>query len=467
MMIKSVSLELSQLNTWWVHPDLIKKDDKIVEFEDQELKHWPDFYHAYSIDKDAILTLRGPRQVGKTTLIKLIIKKLLLVERVRPEAVFYFSLERTADFNELFALVKSYLDFARPRAKERLHIFLDEVTFVDGWVRAIKDLADRGLLKNAVLTLTGSNVLELTGSGERLPGRRGEVFRPDVNFHPLHFGDFVRVIEPKLLEYEPEQLWRTDFPMLEKYLQDYILTGGFIFNINRYYRKSHIPSYAYELFAAWITGDMFKLKRSENFTLRIVEQIPRHLTSRISYSRLAREAGMASPVTAAEYIELLERMFVVMRVPFFSIDQERPDNKKNIKLYFQDPFALASLVAKAEAVLDEAFQFSQKYLQPDFMPGIAELLTGSLLYRYFGDRLFYGMSRGKEIDFVARRGGMWQYFEVKYRRDISAGEIQLPEVLRNRRVTVVTQNSFEKRGLMTLVPLSIFCAYPEKYITLK
>lgn len=458
-----INSELTPFNPWWIQSDLIKKDDKLIEFGSQKYKFWPKFYRRYPLNKDGIFIIRGPRRVGKTTLIKLLIKKLLLEKKLPAEAIMYSSLDRIVDFNKLFNLVKEYLDFARPRTNNRLHIFLDEATFVNQWIRAIKDLADRGLLKNSIITLTGSNVLELTASGERMPGRRGEIFKPDINFYPLHFGEFLNVVAPDLVNTRPESLWQLTRPKLEKYLQDYILTGGFIFNINKYYQKKHLPSFVYELFSSWVTGDMYKLKRSEEFTLRLVEQIPKHLTSKISLSRLARETGMASALTASEYLELLERMFILFKTPYFSLDQKRPNIKKNIKVYFQDPFMLASLVSKAEGVLDEAFQAAQSYFSSKFMPQIAEMLVGSILNRFYNKRLFYGMSKNKEIDFVVKKGKVWKYFEVKYQRNISPKDIVLPEVLKNKKITIITQNSFEKRTNLSLIPLSIFAAFPEKY----
>ena len=122
-------------------------------------KYLPEFISQYPSDQNAVFILRGPRQVGKTTIMKLIIQKLLLDSQLNPQTIFYYPLDRIADYNRLFDLIKQYLDYARLRTQQRLHIFLDEITFVDQWVRAIKDLGDRGLLKNTTLTITRSNIL--------------------------------------------------------------------------------------------------------------------------------------------------------------------------------------------------------------------------------------------------------------------------------------------------------------------
>jgi predicted AAA+ superfamily ATPase len=46
-------------------------------------------------------------------------------------------------------LLNVYLDFIEDSGtKDRIYIFIDEVTFVNNWERAIKYLADLGKLKN-------------------------------------------------------------------------------------------------------------------------------------------------------------------------------------------------------------------------------------------------------------------------------------------------------------------------------
>lgn len=76
-------------NPWWLRQELILEDDKIKEFEKQKYKFWHLFYFSFPLNKEAIFTLRGSRQVGKTTLLKLLIRKLLLEKKVQRESVFF------------------------------------------------------------------------------------------------------------------------------------------------------------------------------------------------------------------------------------------------------------------------------------------------------------------------------------------------------------------------------------------
>ena len=121
---------LQQHNPWWFREEMILDDEKIREYEKVAYRYIPPILAEYPEDTDAILTLRGPRQIGKSTSIKLLIRKLLLELKVPKRYVFYFSLDRIEDFDQLYELVDCYLREVRPTSPQRLHIFLDEISFV-------------------------------------------------------------------------------------------------------------------------------------------------------------------------------------------------------------------------------------------------------------------------------------------------------------------------------------------------
>ena len=61
--------ELLGYNPWWMDKKAINADPQIKDWEESKLK-WDPGLDAFKAD-DYIYSLRGPRQVGKTTLIKL------------------------------------------------------------------------------------------------------------------------------------------------------------------------------------------------------------------------------------------------------------------------------------------------------------------------------------------------------------------------------------------------------------
>jgi predicted AAA+ superfamily ATPase len=56
----------------------------------------------------------GPRQVGKTTLLKLLIKK-LLEQGIEKERIFYFRCDKLADYKELDEVLKTYFEFRKSK----------------------------------------------------------------------------------------------------------------------------------------------------------------------------------------------------------------------------------------------------------------------------------------------------------------------------------------------------------------
>jgi len=64
-------------NPWWSDPARIDSDKDIKAVESSSIKWRQEKIVHFALEKDAIYTLRGPRQVGKTTLLKKMIKNLL------------------------------------------------------------------------------------------------------------------------------------------------------------------------------------------------------------------------------------------------------------------------------------------------------------------------------------------------------------------------------------------------------
>lgn len=79
----------------------------------------------------------GPRQVGKTTYTKLSVAK-LIESGVNPRNILYFSCDLLKDYREIVPVVRPFLRSVKGEA----YVFLDEVTFVEGWERAVKFLLD-------------------------------------------------------------------------------------------------------------------------------------------------------------------------------------------------------------------------------------------------------------------------------------------------------------------------------------
>lgn len=435
-------------NPWWGNIKFIEDDSLIVEFNSWKYRYFHPLLDHFPLDKDAILTIRGPRRVGKSTLFRLFIKKLLLEEKIPKEAVFFYPCDRVKSYDDLYEIIKTYLDFARPRTSSRLFLFLDEVSFVPDWQRAIKEMTDSGLLKNAMVLLTGSSILDLKFGSEFLSGRRG-ISPADIFYHPLNFRDFVKLVSPDIDSEDNSLALFHQLPKLHKLYDDYLITGGFPKTINEYFSLGRIDTSTYETFLTWVENDIHKTRRSEQTAYDLIANIIRTATSQVSYTSLAKDSNMASHFAAQEYIDILEKMFILFPLPAFVIEEKKRDSKKNKKIYFTDPFIFNSLYLKTSEQMGDPFNQSLKIVHMIPAGILAENMTALHLKMVFPS-LYWGKMKKGEIDFAGKKENKLRLFEVKYQERIDFGEIpRLPEI------TIISKKTLNDKPLNT-IPLEIF-----------
>ncbi|WP_052295949.1 ATP-binding protein [Pseudothermotoga thermarum] len=125
-------------------------------------------------------TIRGPRQVGKTTFLKLYIKK-LLESGIPPSRILFLTCDDLKDRFELIEVIKNFFQLYG-KSGGISYMFIDEITMIQDWQSGIKYLVDIGLLEDCLVVLTGSSAYDLKISSERLPGRKG--YNRDLFFLP-------------------------------------------------------------------------------------------------------------------------------------------------------------------------------------------------------------------------------------------------------------------------------------------
>lgn len=458
-MAKFTHQQLQLHNSWWIRPELILEDEKILELQNKKYQWHHPFLDLLPRDKFVLFTLRGPRQIGKTTLLKLIIKKLLLEVKHQKEAVFFFPCDNLETFQELTELLVFYLDFIQARTEKRSFLFLDEISFVKEWQRAVKYLVDSGRLKNTLIVLTGSNILDLKFSSERLPGRRGEFFQPDIEVFPLTFAEFVSLVEPKLSCSDPF-LALSNLPQYRKLFEDYLLTGGFPANINYFYQNGFIPIWVYERYLSWIEGDLHKMGKSEKLAYGLLDQVIKRLTTPVSWYKLAKEAGIVSFDTVNQYLDLLEKMFVLFPALYFSIPEKKSIYRKNKKIYFFDPFIFNALKAKIDGFLPEAFNYSKNlHTKGELKPLLVENIVAFHLKRIYQEFLYYGRIGEKEVDLVGFKKGCYGYYEAKYQSQVQKEDFSwIKNLIKKDKLTVLTQKDFHQEKNFSLVPTELFLA---------
>jgi len=186
--------DLLESNPWWTNPAAIDSDISIKDWDSSKFKWRPRLGETIQWDVDVVYVLRGPRQVGKTTLSKLKIRELLRAG-IPPRTIFYWACDLVERPEKLVEIVEGYLAFSKG-ATGRRFIFLDEISSVKDWQKGIKHLYDRGRLRGCTTVLTGSHSIDLRRASESLARRRGDVHKlkdklPDKILLPMKFSEYA------------------------------------------------------------------------------------------------------------------------------------------------------------------------------------------------------------------------------------------------------------------------------------
>ena len=103
--------ELYTMNPWWYDRGNIEEDRNLRLFSTKKVKFYPSFLRELATFEAGVYVLRGPRQVGKTTSIKLLIRYILR-KGANPEDILYLSAEAIKDRFELLETIRDFVQIS-------------------------------------------------------------------------------------------------------------------------------------------------------------------------------------------------------------------------------------------------------------------------------------------------------------------------------------------------------------------
>ncbi|MEM3570205.1 MAG: ATP-binding protein [Thermoproteota archaeon] len=324
-------------NPWWYR----ESDKTYEEWVRKEVKWIPPVIEQFSFEPFSLNFLVGPRQVGKTTALKIWISRVLL-PNVDPKSVFYFSCEELTSFRELGEVLDNYVSFKNGNRIKSSFIILDEITFVKDWHRALKLRIDQDVFRNDIIVVSGSASLEILKQKEYFPGRRGK--GRDIVFHPLSFSQYVKAL--RNLETEKKDLMQAGYSMktnrvhqglLNELFNKYLLTGGFPLPIEEMYARNRISFETRKTYMDWLRSDFAKLGRNEVYMKEVLAYIVGARSTPVSWLSISRGTSISSPHTTQAYVEDLEKLFTVKILNFLGADSKIL-YRKNRKIHITDPF---------------------------------------------------------------------------------------------------------------------------------
>ena len=492
--------EIISANPWWRGAGRIDDDPEIRAWRGSKLRIVPRIMYVIEYDFDegntVVYTLRGTRQIGKTTLIKLQIKR-FLENGTPPWNIFYYSFDLCTAPRELADVVEAYRRMTRGlRDGGRCYLFLDEVSTISNWQRGVKWLVDGNKVPNSTIMATGSDAIDLRKSIERLPGRRGSTEDSyDKILPPLKFSEFAGALDGDVgdliktggllksrsrleifgklasgeIDRSLEQA-RMYQDVLDDLLRRYMYGGGIPSVMNSQASAFPIPEDMYKTYMDSITGEWSRLGRNQDLLKRLGREIVKSHGSQASWNNMARNADISSHKTVQDSVQTLSDLFILLTVHRYNPSEKGPMFRSNKKIYFADPFFLHLFNGWTRSA--GYFDASLEYMDRDDNVGslVEGIVANHLVrlafnaapnkqnfdYRY---RLFYYAEDGREADFVYYDGGGIEVpIEVKYRNRVARDLAGMYRILNRTRGSgiVVSKDRLDSGPEYVTVPASVF-----------
>jgi len=354
-----------------------------------------------------IVVLTGMRRVGKTTTIR------WLLDQVPSTNKIYMDLERLdqrAIFQESnYDLVLNYLRNLGLDPSQPMTVALDEIQYAPNLPSVVKYLYDHYGIK---FLLTGSSSYYLKHYfSESMAGRKVvyEMF-------PLGFGEFLdfrgipyrRRSSLEEMRFDPYE-----FERLKGYYDEFITFGG-LPDVVMEARPEAKREILQDVFSSYINIDVRAMADFQKIgeLQQLLRVLALRMGNKLDYTKLSQVVGISRP-TLSEYLEFLEKTYVIYRLPAFA----GPDKAAVLgkKLYFRDNGIASILAQPGEGALFENAVFNQ-------------------LMEY-GELAYLSKTNEYEVDFVLTSSGKQPFgLEVKY-HPVAADDQKLKRIARKNSLT--------------------------------
>jgi len=375
----------------------------------ENLKKW--------IERREIFAIKGPRQSGKTTLLKMLQDWLIKERRIEAENIIFITFE-DRDILEKFSLdPKAYIkSFIGERKNERFYFLLDEFHYLKNGGQILKLLYD--IFENIKFIITASSSLELVGKTAKF--LVGRVF--SFELWQLNFEEFIKVKSSQLFNVYKEKselvknfiLEGRDFSLPEKDIfgkdfqrlfEEYVIWGGYpeVIKTNEEETKTIILKNIYD---TYITRDIIELLKITDYSRfkTLLSLLASQIGNLINYNNLAKDTQTYFK-EIKRYLSILEETYIISLLkPFFT--NKISELKKNPKVYFIDMGLRNYILGNFQGLL----------FRPDLGQIVENLIFSQLRFNqkdYYS--LKYWRTLGKaEVDFILERKREIIPVEVKY-----------------------------------------------------
>lgn len=294
-----------------------------------------------NISGKEVIAIRGPRQSGKSTLLKTL-KDKLVDSGVSENRVVYLSFEDPAVLDEFTKDPRGYLS-TFIRGVDKCYFLLDEVQYDREAGKRLKLLYDS--MPRIKLIVTGSSTLDISKISTFLVGR---VFLYELL--PLSFGEYLRYVDKRLygiftanhaklanliLKGKTAEFDGISLGEMEKHVEHYIRYGGFpeVVKSDDPDRKVEVLKNIYITYLGKDIPGIFGIADTQVLR-KTVLHLALNIGNILDYNSIGSDTGLYY-AKLMKYLSILEDTYVVRTIaPFYR--NRATELKKNKKLYFFD-----------------------------------------------------------------------------------------------------------------------------------
>lgn len=352
-----------------------------------------------------VLVIYGPRQVGKTTLLKDFLATCPLKYRLdsgedlRVKEVF-----ESSDFQKIKGYAMGYE-----------LIVIDEAQKILNIGQGLKILVDQ--VPKIKIIATGSSSFELSGQvGEPLTGRK-----VTLTLFPIAQSEFSLLHNP----YE-----------LKNQLGNYLVFGCYpeVAASESAEEKKRILN---ELAGSYLLKDILELEKvkSSKILVDLLRLLAFQVGNEVSLLELAGQLGIDAK-TVARYLDLFEKSFVVYNLRGFSRNLRKEITKKS-KYYFYDNGIRNTIISNFNPleIRNDVGQLWENFI-------IMERIKKQNYKKIYSNNYFWRSWSKQEIDFIEERGGKLYGYEFKWKEDKAKKPSEWSENYPQADFKVITQENY-------------------------
>ena len=327
------------------------------------------------IYRNKAIIVIGPRQVGKTTLLK------MLVSETKKKVVAWNCDEPDVRRR----LTEPTSTELKAEIGDADLILIDEAQRIKNIGITLKLLIDNHPEKQVIAT--GSSAIEMSNFiNEPLTGRKYEYVMYPFSCEEL-FNEFGEQEERRMLERR-------------------LIYGSYPEVVNNTGEERDTLT---ELVGSYLYKDIFSFQdvRKPEIIEQLLQALALQIGSEVSYNELGRLLGL-NTATIQRYINLLEKSYVVFHLRSFSRNV-RSELKKSRKIYFYDNGVRNALIGdyKPLELRNDTGALWENYI-------IAERLKHNAYNSFYGKSYFWRTQQQQEIDYIEEIDGVLHTYEFKW-----------------------------------------------------